>query len=98
MIRINDDYFVDVDENNYVLCYDYHTVKKAKDGSEAPSFKKIGYFSNLATAFKRCAEEITRGRLKDIDVNLQEACQIVRDCYKEIDDLLRESLQCEVDK
>lgn len=97
MIRINDDYFVIVEDNNYALCIDYHTTKKSKDGSTTPSFKKIGFYNGLDGAIKRCAEETSRERLKDVDVTLTEACEIIRNCYKEFGDILKSSIPTKVD-
>ena len=87
MIRINDDWVIDVDQYNYILKKDLHIVRtrKNKDGSEAEehSYKVAGYFSSLSGALRGFGEEIIRDKLRDGTHPLCEALQTIRDCTRE---------------
>ena len=80
-IRINDTYFIDVDERNYTL----KEVRVSQDGK--PYEKAIGYFASVHQALERynrnnlaqLAEELTIGeyikRYKESLDELIEACK-----------------------
>ena len=88
MIRINDDWVIDVDQYNYILKKDLHIVRtrKNKDGSEAEEhgYKVAGYFSSLSGALRGFGEEIIRDKLKEPSRTLSEAVTAIRECQEEI--------------
>lgn len=51
MIRINDDWVVDVDQYNYILKKDMHREEKSRDGkSMVPVYNAVGYYASLRKA------------------------------------------------
>ena len=78
MIRINDDWIIDVDERNYTLRKDLHRVTKSKDGTETPAYKTIGYFSAVSKALDALGEEIIREHLNAPINGLQELADAFR--------------------
>jgi len=83
MIRIDDDWVIDVDENNYILKKDLHSEKKRKDGTVEHNWKVIGYYSSPDKALKRFGEEIIRNRLRGAEMGLPEAVRAIRESMKE---------------
>ena len=76
MIRINDDWVVDVDEYNYALKKDLHkeVPRKERDGSVTMvhQYKTCGYFSTLQHALNRLLDEMVVERLSDGEISLNE--------------------------
>lgn len=87
MIRINDDWIIDVDEYNYILKRDMHrrTSRKKKDGSvvEEDVYVNKGYFSNMEKALERVREEMVREGLKDASHTLETAVHAIREVTEE---------------
>lgn len=87
MIRINDDWVIDVDEYNYILKRDMHrtTSRKQKDGSVVAEdvYVNKGYFSNMEKALERVREEMVREGLKDASHTLETAIHTIRECTEE---------------
>ncbi len=87
MIRINDDWIIDVDEYNYILKRDMHrrTSRKKKDGSvvEEDVYVNKGYFSNMEKALERVREEMVREGLKDASHTLETAVHTIREVTEE---------------
>lgn len=84
MIRVNDDWVIDVDEYNYILKKDMHRSRerRRKDGTPyiEDDYTVRGYFSTLDRALNRLGEEMVRERLKDGAHDLREATQAIREC------------------
>lgn len=87
MIRINENWIVDVDEYNYTLKRDMHKTRtiKQKDGStkEEEVYNTQGHFSSLDKALNRLGEEMVRERLKVPEIDLNTAVQAIRECTEE---------------
>ena len=87
MIRINDDWVIDVDEYNYILKRDMHRTKsrKQKDGSVVAedAYVNKGYFSNMEKALERVREEMVRECLKDASHTLETAVHAIREVTEE---------------
>ncbi len=80
MIRVNDDWIVDIDEYNYTLKKDLHKLGKSKDKKTmVPQYKTVGYFSTLAKALERLGGEMFKEGLRDGEKNLAEACRTIRE-------------------
>lgn len=77
MIRINDDYYIESDGRQYILCKDNHQMaRKARgDGTfwEYPDYDALGYFQTLGSAVKALANRMMLDGVKDKDINLTEA-------------------------
>ena len=87
MIRINDDWVIDVDDYNYTLKRDMHKViqRKQKDGTYINDnvYATKGHFSSLDKALKRLGDEIVRERLKGSEIDLHTAVMTIRECMDE---------------
>ena len=90
MIRVNDDWVIDVDDHNYILKKDLHKTVKSKDGkSMIPAYKTIGYFSSPARALDRLGEEIIRDKLSEPMAGLREVAEAIREARAEWRELVR---------
>ena len=83
MIRINDDWVIDVDDRNYILKKDLHTDRKRKDGTTEHGWNIKGYFSSPGKALERFGEEIVRERLSVSNIGLSDAVRIIRESMEE---------------
>ena len=85
MIRINEDYVVDVDAYNYTLMRDKH--KKDKKGN--PVMVTVGHYGNLENCLKGFSEEVIREQFINTDMSLKEAVDVIRKSNKELVDIIR---------
>ena len=85
MVRVNDDWVVDVDTCNYILKRDMHKmVKGKKQGDpEIPLYAVKGYFPSLSEALNHLGEEMVRERLTEGVRPLREAVQAIQECREE---------------
>ena len=84
MIRINDDWVIDVDDHNYTLKKDLHKTVKSKDKKTmVPAYKTVGYFSSPAKALDRLGEEIIRDKLSKPLNGLREVAEAIREAREE---------------
>ena len=94
MIRINDDWVIEVESLCYSLKKDLHKTVKAKDGkSMIPAYKTIGYFSSPDKALNRLGEEIIRDKLSKPLNGLGEVAEAIREAREEWRELT--SMICE---
>lgn len=98
MIRINENWVVDVDEYNYTLKRDLHhkTTKKKPDGTTAiiDAYKIRGYYSNLQSALNRILDEMLIDNYNnDKEISLKEAIQIMESCVKEWREITKDILE-----
>lgn len=93
MIRINDNWIVDVDQYNYIVKKDMHKMVKARDGKTmVPGYTTVGYYGSLRRALEALGGEIIRERLAGDSLTLAEALQTVRECKGEWDVLVRKAV------
>ena len=78
MIRINSEWGIAVDENNYSPVR-LGVSKKGEDTS-----RRIGYYVTLQGAIGRVAEEMSREELMKTDMSLTEAVEVIKNCYSEL--------------
>ena len=88
MIRIDEDYIIKVDENNYTACRDLHKTKVDKAGNESMSVDVIGYYSNLKQAVKGIWEYKVRKSLMEEEHTLETAISVLQQAYKEFETVL----------
>lgn len=93
MIRINDDWIIDVDEHNYILKRDMHTDRIRKDGKVEHVYNIKGYFSSPQKALKAFGEEIVRDRLKASEMGLADAVRTIQDTYEEWRRVVEEAMK-----
>lgn len=92
MIRINDDWVIDVDDYQYILKKDMHKMVKAKrkGNPDVALYVTKGYFSSLRKAPERLGEEIIMDELKAPEMSLREAVQAIQKATAEWHELVRE--------
>ena len=90
MIRVNEDWIIEVEPLCYTLKKDLHKNVKAKDGKTmVPAYKTVGYFSSPDKALNRLGEEIIRGKLSKPMRGLGEVAEAIREAREEWKELVR---------
>lgn len=78
MIIVDADYFIDVDQYNYIPKFDRHKTRVEKDGTETKITDVIGYYGTLEGALKGVVEDKIKKKISDDNiVNLEEAINVV---------------------
>lgn len=74
MIRINNDYVIDVSDLEYTLQIDTHTTTyNKKSEKEYPVYKTVGHYTTLASALNGARLDMRRKMLADGEYTLKEA-------------------------
>ena len=90
MIRVSDDWIIEVEPLCYTLKKDLHKTVKAKDGKTmVPAYKTIGYFSSPDKALNRLGEEIIRDKLSKPLRGLGEVAEAIREARDEWHELVQ---------
>ena len=90
MIRVNEDWIIEVEPLCYTLKKDLHKTVKAKKGKTmVPAYKTIGYFSSPDKALNRLGEEIIRDKLSKPMKGLGEVAEAIREAREEWRELVR---------
>lgn len=87
MIRVDKDFVIQVDVNNYVACVDLHRIKVDKKGKESNDYLTIGFYSTLENALQGILEYKMKKLLSENEVTLEQAIRDlkgVRDEFKEL--------------
>lgn len=85
MIRVDNDYYIDVDEQCYTVKIDTH--KTDKKGNEI--YVIVGYYKNLQNAIKGVIDYQNKKKLKSENYDLKEALKIVLDNNTRFEKLLK---------
>lgn len=85
MIRINDDYVIDVDSLNYTVMRDYHKIDK--DGKQI--LRAEGYYTTLEKALLAVREMLVKKSLGESEYTLESALTCVRTINNEFVDTFR---------
>ena len=92
MIRIDDDYYIDSDGKNYIVCRDLHKIahRKNDDGTvtDYPDFQPIGYYGSLSGAVRGLSGHLAMKAFSEGDYTLSEAVEEIRKINKGLSDLL----------
>lgn len=75
MIHVIENYYVDVDENCYIVCVKKRTQR---NGEEADVFKNLHYFNNFKSAVKDIAKLYRRDKLSEKDMTLEDAIKALQ--------------------
>lgn len=90
MIRVTNDFIIDVDDFNFVAKEDKHktTPVKDKDGNitEKPLYSVIGYYTSLVNALEGIKKFIVLEKLQSKEFSLDDAILEVRTINKEFID------------
>ena len=98
MVRVNNDYIIEIDSLNYTAKRDTHrttVIKDKKTGAEEESnvFATVGYFSDLSGAIKGIIQDMNSRALRDGVYSLEEAVAIVIENNNRISELLEKALE-----
>lgn len=98
MIRVNDDYIIEVDSFNYTVKRDTHKKRVVRDKitlkeTEIDLFTNVGYFNDLTGAIKGVIEDMNKRDLSRRTVTLLEAVEIVLNNNRQVSDLLERALE-----
>lgn len=91
MIRIDDTYFIDVDELIYTL--KKKRIGKNKKGEEIETETTLGYYSSLQKALTAAMKYDTMIKLSDGEYTLKEAISIVNEVSDRFNRLLDEVIK-----
>lgn len=93
MIHVLNDLYIDVDENNYTVKIDRHSIKvDKKTGAEVKEFLTVGYYTSLYGAILGAKDYSARKLLKDEELSLVDALKCVLRTSNEFEDLLRKAI------
>lgn len=97
MIRLFDDWIVDVDERNYILARD--TGKKIITNSKTGKTSEVetrdihGYYQSLSGALIGLSKEIARRKLSDGSMSLSEAVKAISESNQRVADLITQTVR-----
>lgn len=86
MIRVDKDYVIRIEGENYIPCEDLHTVTKLKDGTDRHNYATIGYYSTLYKACIGIRDYKLRKSLDEDEKTLLEALNELKRLNKEFED------------
>jgi hypothetical protein len=98
MIRVNEDYIIEIDNLNYTVKRDHHKKTSRKDlltGEyvEADYYSNVGFYENLTSAVKGVIADMNKRRLRDGVHTLEEAVAIVLENNNKVAELLEKALE-----
>lgn len=80
MIHVIDDWYIDVDDYQYILKKDLHRKKTdKKTGKESDEYKVAGYYSSLDKAINGLGKKIILDDLQGRSTELAEACTRIKE-------------------
>lgn len=93
MVKVNDDYIIEIDSLNYTVKRDEHKTREEKvKGSDevkiVPVFTTVGYFYDLATSIQGVIKDMNRRDLGEGTHSLHEAIDIVLKNNRKVTELL----------
>ena len=92
MVRVNDDYIIDVDPLNYTVRRDMHKTRiiNTKEGeTKLGTFVTVGYVGDLAGAIKLVIKDMNSRELGEDLHDLKSALAIVKRNNDSFEELLR---------
>jgi len=101
MVRVNNDYFIEIDSLNYTVKRDEHKTREEKvKGSDevkvVPVFTTVGYFYDLATSISGIIKDMNRRQLGEGTHELHEAVNMVMNNNRHFEILLEKALKGEL--
>lgn len=92
MIRLEDNWVIEVDSNCYIL-HKFVKTTVDKTGKSINVYAEDKYFGNLKQAIMAYIRVSTRDLLKDKDLSLTEALKTVDERLKHIEEMLNDILR-----
>lgn len=86
MIRVNDDYVIDVDS----MCYTTKIDKHKTDKKGNPVYEVVGYYKDLDGAILAVVKSMNRKELSEGAYELKEALEIIQASNEQFETLLKE--------
>lgn len=98
MVRVNEDYIIDIDSYNYTVKLDQHKKIQVKDKTSGEyvsvdSFKTVGYYKDMSQAIKGIIEDINRRELSSGSFTLEESLKIILKNNNKVSELLENVLE-----
>lgn len=97
MIRVNNDYVIDIEDDNYVVKFDRHCTveRKTKTGAieRKHYYSVIDYCPSLTSAIKKVIADMNRRELSNGVHTLEEALEIVIKNNRQVSELLEKALE-----
>jgi len=79
MIHVIDDWYIDVDEYQYIVKKDLHRVRTdKKTGKAVDEYRAVSYHSSLSKALKSLGRKIILDDLQGQSMELEEACTRIK--------------------
>lgn len=85
MIRINDDYVINANDDCYMLQQDMHTTYKDKKGVECKKYKTIGYYTTLCKALEGAKELFARKLISANEMDVAQAWRKVQNISEQFE-------------
>ena len=86
MIRVNDNYVIDVDS----MCYTAKIDKHKTDKKGNPVYEVVGYYKDLDGAILAVVKSMNRKELSEGVYELKEALEIIQASNEQFETLLKE--------
>ena len=100
MVRVNDDYIIEVDSLNYTVKRDEHKTRAEKvegnDVKVVPVFTTVGYYYDLETSIQGVIKDMNRRQLGEGTHELREAVNMVMNNNRHFEALLEKALKEEL--
>lgn len=98
MVKVNDDYFIEIDSLNYTVKRDEHKTRKVMDKvtgetSEIGLCTIVGYYGDLATSIRGVIKDMNRRQLGNGTHELREAVNMVMNNNRHFEALLEKALK-----
>lgn len=84
MIKLTDEYTVDVTVNSYILI-----VKRGKTKNGDDRWNTVGYYGSLNHAIIACINDMMRRKLMEGEYELREAIEIIREQKVMLQEMLK---------
>ena len=89
MIRVNDNYIVDVDDMNFIAKEDKHKTNTDKNGITKNVYYTIGYYGTLEGALDGIRRDMIKKSLAEGEVSLKEAIEVINKANYEFKEILQ---------
>lgn len=79
MIRVNDDYVIELQKMNYIVKEDKHKKVLDDNGKEVDLYKVCGYYTSLESALEGVKKSMSFAALENGEYSLEEAITKIRE-------------------
>jgi len=98
MIKVNENYIIDIDSYEYTVKRDLHRKKNVKSQTtgeivEVDDYATVGHYGSLVSAVKGVIANMNRCKLREGVYTLEEAVAIVLENNNKVSELLEKALE-----